>query len=133
MNDIKELINYRLQQADETLADARILLEQGGSFRTIVNRCYYVTFYAMLALFIHDNVIVRTSKHAGIITMFNKEFIHSGKLPLSASKAVQRLFDARQESDYKEFAIFSETDVKKFLAMAEDFLSTSHTYTDRAR
>lgn len=87
----------------------------------------------MLALFIHDSITVRTSKHAGIITLFNKEFIHSGKLSLSASKAVQRLFDARQESDYKEFAIFSESDVKRFLAMAEDFLSTSRTYINRTR
>lgn len=133
MNDIRALINYRLQQAQETFTDARILLEQGGSYRTVVNRCYYVTFYAILALFIHDNIMVRTSKHAGIITLFNKEFVHSGKLPLSASKTVQRLFDARQESDYKEFAIFSEFDVTKFLSMAEDFLSTSRTYMDPSR
>jgi len=133
MNDITALINYRLQQADETLADAKILLEQGGSFRTIVNRCYYVSFYSMLALFMHENVMVRTSKHAGIITLFNKEFVHSGKLPLNTSKTVQRLFDARQESDYKEFAIFSESDVKKFLALAKDFLSTSRAYTERTR
>lgn len=48
----KELAHYRLQQASEALAHARLLFEQGGSIRSVINRAYYGMFYSILALLI---------------------------------------------------------------------------------
>ena len=69
------LFLYRLKQAEETLLDAEKML--GGSFtpRSITNRAYYSMFYAVLALFIKTDVDIKTSKHTGIISIFDKEFI----------------------------------------------------------
>jgi len=47
--DSKTLIRYRLSQAEESLEDARILMEAGRTPRSIINRCYYAMFYAALA------------------------------------------------------------------------------------
>jgi len=47
--NIKTLISYRLQQADESLRAASILL-QDNLARPAVNRAYYAMFYAVLAL-----------------------------------------------------------------------------------
>jgi hypothetical protein len=72
MTDRDSLFLYRLKQAEETLLDAEKML--GGSFtpRSIINRAYYSMFYAVLALFIKTDVDIKTSKHTGIISIFDK-------------------------------------------------------------
>ncbi|MDK2895628.1 MAG: uncharacterized protein PWQ98_1755, partial [Moorella sp. (in: firmicutes)] len=42
----RTLINYRLNEAYEVLADAQKLLATQGSPRSIINRSYYAMFYA---------------------------------------------------------------------------------------
>lgn len=122
MTDKDALLAYRLKEAEETLADARTLLENQGSPRTVINRAYYAMFYAVLATFIREETTVRTSKHAGVIALFDKELIHAGKLPIECSRILHRLFEARQEADYKEFVIYSEDEARRFYTLAENFL-----------
>jgi uncharacterized protein (UPF0332 family) len=43
------LVNYRLDQAVESLEAAKVLMEK-SLFRPSVNRSYYAMFYAVLAL-----------------------------------------------------------------------------------
>ncbi|NCP03363.1 MAG: HEPN domain-containing protein, partial [Deltaproteobacteria bacterium] len=64
-----------------------------------------------------------TSKHAGVIALFNKEFVHTGRIAVEYSRTLQRLFDARQESDYKEFVENTKDEARKFFDMAEAFLA----------
>lgn len=123
MTDKETLLAYRLIEAQETLADAKTLLERSGSQRTVINRSYYAAFYAVLALFVQDGTDVGTSKHAGIIALFNKEFVHSGKIAVEYSRILHRLFDARQESDYKEFVQYSSEEAQGLLAIAEKFVA----------
>ncbi len=77
MTDIDILMSYRLQQAEETLQDAAAMLTGNFSLRSVVNRSYYAAFYAVLSLFLSEGISIRTSKHSGIISVFNKEFILS--------------------------------------------------------
>ena len=122
MTDREALFTFRLKQAEETLADARTMLAGGVSARSVVNRAYYVMFYAILALFIADKTDHRTSKHAGIISLFDRMIVHPGKLGLEYSRMLHRLFDARQESDYKEFTQFTTVEAADCIRMAEEFL-----------
>jgi len=122
MTDKETLLAYRLREAKETLSDVRTLLESNGTSRTVINRSYYAVFYAVLALFIKEETDIRSSKHAGVIGMFDKEFVHTGKVAVEFSRTLHRLFDARQESDYKEFVQYTEDEAWKFFAMAEAFI-----------
>ena len=122
MTDKEALLAYRLREAEETLADARTILDVGGSTRTVINRSYYAMFYGVLALFIQEGTDIRTSKHADVIGLFDREFVHTGKFPVEYSRMLHRLFDARQESDYKEFIQYSPEEARKFFEMAETFL-----------
>ena len=45
---IRELIKYRLQRADETLEEARLLFKE-GRYAGAINRLYYACFYAVLS------------------------------------------------------------------------------------
>jgi len=74
MNDEKiALIRYRLSQARDSLREADVLLREGMSYRSVMNRLYYAMFYALLALL--QDKQVGTSKHSGAISLFDREFV----------------------------------------------------------
>jgi uncharacterized protein len=122
MTDIDILMAYRLQQAEETLQDAATMLTGNFSSRSIVNLSYYAAFYAVLALFLSEGISIRTSKHSGIISVFNKEFILSGKIDRRFSKILHRLFDARQEGDYKELIIVTHDEASSYVDQASELI-----------
>ena len=62
--NIRALINYRIDQADESLEAARTLLDK-KLVRPSINRAYYAMFYAVLALLARGKK--ETSKHSGAI------------------------------------------------------------------
>lgn len=130
MTDRETIFSYRMRQTEETLAEAVKMLESGFSARSIVNRSYYAMFYAVLSLFIHSNTPLKTSKHSGIIGIFNKEFIHSGKLDARFAKMLYDLFDERMELDYRDFAQVSEEDARNAVLSAQEFISEIRKLTE---
>ncbi len=76
-----------LNEAEETLTDARKMLEGGISARSVVNRAYYAMFYGVIALLIHENIEHKTSKHSGIISITE---LLNGFYPVSAFYRVER-------------------------------------------
>jgi uncharacterized protein (UPF0332 family) len=123
MTDRQALLNYRLKQAEETLEDAQKMLATLLSPRSIINRAYYAVFYSILALFLHYDINPRTSKHSGVIAIFDKELVHAGKVETRFSKMVHKLFEARQAYDYKELVEVSFEDAQTFVAMAGEFVT----------
>jgi uncharacterized protein (UPF0332 family) len=121
MTDRETLFRYRLQEATDTLADAEQMLAGGVSPRSIVNRAYYSVFYFILALIQKDGINARTSKHSGVIGVFDKEYVLSGMVERRMGKIVHSLFDARQESDYKEMAEVTVDDAKEAVSNALEF------------
>lgn len=121
MTDKQILFDYRLKQAGETLRDAQNMLLGGFSNRSIVNRAYYSMFYAVLALFIKNETEIKTSKHSGVISIFDKEFIHSGRLDKKLSKMLHKAFELRQESDYKELVELPSDEVNELVNQARDY------------
>ena len=112
--DKSELIQYRIQQAKETLAEIEILL-QNRLHRIAVNRIYYGMFYMLLALALkHD---FKTSKHQQLIGWFNRDFIKTGKIDVSFGKIINDAYENRSDSDYGVFISFSEEDI---VTMRED-------------
>lgn len=129
MTDTQQLFKYRMTQAKETLMDAKKMLSQDLGPRSIINRAYYAMFYAILALFLKSNVSLKTSKHAGVISIFDKEFVHTGKFDKRYSKSLHRIFDARLESDYKEMVDVAKADAVEAVNISKDFLKSVVEYT----
>jgi uncharacterized protein (UPF0332 family) len=96
----KALIQYRLSQANDSIKEAEVLLREGMSFRSVINRLYYAMFYAVLALLQEKHI--GTSKHIGVISLFDKEFIKTDIFHKDLSKTLHRAFELRQKSDYME-------------------------------
>ncbi len=131
MTDRETIFGYRMRQTEETLSEAVRMLEADFSPRSIVNRSYYAMFYAVLALFIHSNTPHKTSKHSGVIGIFNKEFIFPGKLDARFAKMLYDLFDKRMELDYMDFAEVSEEDARHAVLAAQEFVTAIKTLTCR--
>ena len=121
MTDKETLFTYRLKEAEDTLHDAEKMLQSGLSPRSVINRAYYAMFYAVLALLIKEEINPKTSKHSGIIAIFDKEFVHTGKLEKKFSKIAHRLFDARQQVDYKELNEIPVEEARECVELAKEF------------
>jgi len=122
MTDKQVLLAHRLKQAEETLADAELMLKSNLSARSVINRAYYSVFYGILALFIHSDVNPKTSKHSGVITFFDRDFVHTGKIEKRYSKIVHKMFETRQQGDYKELVEFSSEEAAEHVELARRFL-----------
>lgn len=93
------LVRYRLEQANAALDDAKFLLDGNRSPHSIVNRAYYAMFYAALALL--QSTGRTASKHAGVISIFDTEFVQKGIFPRQLSREFHKAFELRQVSDYR--------------------------------
>lgn len=85
-------------------------------------------FYAVLALFISKDIHLRTSKHSAVISIFDKKFIHSGKIDRQFSKMLHKVFDLRQEGDYKELVEISMEDAIEHVGDAKAFVEAIKTF-----
>jgi len=96
----RQLALYRIQQAEESMDEARYLLAGNKSPRSVINRAYYSMFYSILALLIFEPY--SSSKHSGVLSYFNRRFIKGGIISRDIGRAVNKAFDIRQRGDYRE-------------------------------
>lgn len=122
---LRALVAYRIEQAQETLHEAKIL-RTAGTLRGSVNRAYYTMFYAALALLATRQV--GTSKHSGVLAMFDQEFVKTGLFARSLSRSFHLAFSRRQVNDYGEMSALDEQVVDKMLQDAEEFLAAAQTF-----
>lgn len=121
----KELMEYRLESAKERLKSAKVLLEC-GSYKDSVGRSYYAMFTAVRALLAKDGIDY--SKHAGVISYFQKEYIKTGQLDKKYSKYLSQAFQIRNNTDYSDFFMVSQSDAKEQYDKAEEFLDVIGKY-----
>jgi uncharacterized protein (UPF0332 family) len=108
-----------MERAQETLEDARILAG-AARWNACVNRLYYACFYGVSALLVRDSL--SSSKHAGVRSLFNRQYVKTGKIPKDLARIYNDLFERRQEGDYIDFVSFGESQVLPWISKAEELL-----------
>jgi uncharacterized protein (UPF0332 family) len=119
--EIQDLAIYRMEKAKRTLSDAKLYFGK-VSLESTVNRIYYSLFYAVNALFICKGL--SSSKHAGVRSIFNREFVGTGQISTKAGRFFAEMFDKRQKGDYADYVAFEMSDVEVWLIDADEFLTT---------
>lgn len=114
-----ELIKLRLENARETLEDARLMCD-AGSLRSAINRAYYAMFYAVSALALSRGLSF--SKHSGLISFFQREYVKASVLDQKHGRALQKAFEDRSEADYQDYLRLTREQVKTRLNEAEDLI-----------
>ena len=113
------LIQYRLDNAQEKLESAEILLN-AGKYKDSIGRSYYAIFSAVRAILALDRVDF--SKHAGVIAYFQKEYVKTKTFDTKFSKYLQNAFQIRNVCDYDDFYIASKQDAEIQIEQAKEFL-----------
>ncbi|MEW5983060.1 MAG: HEPN domain-containing protein [Acidobacteriota bacterium] len=118
-DDLRALVGHRLTRAYETLAEARGLCQMnapGGA----LNRLYYAALYAARALLATEQV--DSSKHSGVIALFQRHFVKSGIISPDRFRVFPRAFEKRLKSDYGDFATSTMDEVNVVSTEIEAFL-----------
>jgi len=129
-DDKTTIIGYRIEQAQIALDDANYLNAGGRSPQSIVNRCYYAMFYATLALL--QDIGKAPTKHSGIISLFDTEYVMKGIFPRELSKDLHKAFELRQSSDYKVRPAMPEDQVIEEIEKASRFVEAVKSYFQRS-
>ena len=119
-NTREDLAKYRLEMADEHMKSAKALLDI-GSYKDSIGRSYFAMFSAVRALLALD--AVDFSKHSGVISYFQKEYIKTGKMEVKYSKSLSQAFQIRNNADYQDFFVVSRKDAEEQFERAEEFLN----------
>lgn len=117
--DRQSLIDYRLQQATDTIELAHFLAIS-EKYVIAVNRIYYGMYYALTALALKNGF--ETSKHGQLIGWFNKEYIATKRLDPQFGKILRNAFHNRAKGDYDAFIDFSRTEVDLMLIEMSNFI-----------
>ena len=86
-----------------------------------MSRLYYAAFYAVNALLAINGFNPKT--HSGTKSIFNKEFILTGKIENRFSDFYSFLMAKRFEADYDDFVFIDENKMQSLLAETEEFVN----------
>lgn len=117
--NISDLVSYRINRAQETLKEAKTMLEN-GYWNAAVNRIYYSCYYAVSALLLRKSV--ETTSHKGIRQMFGLHFVQSGIMSKEDGRFFSDLYDRRQTGDYDDFILYDEETVMRLYHIANEFI-----------
>jgi len=117
-----------LQRAHEALTSAEASLEEGATF-SVVNRCYYACFYCVLATLELEDM--SSNKHTGVRSLFNKHLVKPGLVSKSVGEVYNRLFEARQDTDYVASAMVTTEEAQSYFAEARQFVEEIETYVNK--
>ena len=115
-----ELVRYRLDKAENTLLEARLMVEN-NLWDGAVNRLYYSCFYAVTALLFSRGISSKT--HKGVRNLFHINFIEIGIISKELNKFYSELFNARKKSDYEDFAWIDPDVIPDWIGQAEIFIN----------
>lgn len=124
---LRSLVEYRFSEARQTLEEAKILANN-RAYRGSINRSYYAMFYAAMGLLSLKDL--GSSKHSGVISFFDREFVKTGELSKALSRSFHRAFEERQMSDYGEMLEPDELTAMELIEEADIFISTIEKYIE---
>jgi uncharacterized protein (UPF0332 family) len=118
-NDRQEIIEYRINQSKEVIAEVEKLIAS-GFLKVAVNRIYYGMFYILNAMALKYGF--QTSKHLQLIGWLNKDFIKPGLIDKKYGEILRNAFKNRTDGDYAPFIEFEKNDVIDMFSDMKDFI-----------
>ncbi|MEW6607169.1 MAG: HEPN domain-containing protein [bacterium] len=113
------LCEYRIQNAKEKLAAAKVLYEN-GHYKDSISRSYYAMFSSARALLATKGL--DSSKHSGVISLFNQHFVKTEIVDKTSGKKLAIAKDMREDGDYKDFMIVSREEAEMQINEAEKII-----------
>ena len=115
----EDLSTYRIERSRESLEEAKILAAS-QHWNTTANRLYYACFYIASAYLVLNEY--EASTHVGVKRIFNKELIASKLIASSSGLLYNKLFNLRQDADYRDFADVSQKEIEPMIDDVETLI-----------
>lgn len=119
-NDREALVLYRLESAKEKLK-AAVALIADEDYKDSVSRSYYAIFTAARALLATKRL--DSSKHSGVIALFNQHFVKTGVVDKETSKLIEKAKVYRERADYGDYFIVSKEEAASQIESVKKFIS----------
>ena len=116
---------HRFKRAKEELSTAELLL-RSTNFRSSINRSYYAIFHAIRAINALDGF--DSSKHSGVISHFNQEYVKTGIFQKEASKIIRNASELREQADYEDFYEATQEEASDVFEQATIFIAEAEKY-----
>lgn len=113
------LAKYRIDKAKEILIEAEDAFKQ-NHFGMSVTRSYYTMFTSARALLALKEM--DSSKHSGVISLFNKHLVKTDLFPSEFSKFLREAKEIREAADYGDFVKITQEDARNQIDNARKFL-----------
>ena len=118
----QDLIDLRVQQATESLTEARLLLEKGMR-RGAMDRVYFTMFYCACALLATKEF--GPSRDGNVAVKFQREFVKTGLIPEEIGDRFKRATQLHHDADLGAQAPPDCDRLGELLVDAESFLTTT--------
>jgi uncharacterized protein (UPF0332 family) len=118
------LVLYRLESTKEKLKAATDLFEK-GDYKDSVSRSYYAIFTAARALLATEQM--DSSKHSGVIALFNQHFVKTGIISADIGKLIGKAKLYREQADYGDFFVVSREEAEVQIQSARKFIAEIET------
>lgn len=115
----RALVDAQIEQADEALQAASLLLKN-ALYRDSISRSYYAMFHAASALLLTRGL--GSSKHKGVVSLFDREFVRPGVVTKQMSIWLHDAFEARLAADYGKVPLDFPAVAKATREKAEQFM-----------
>ena len=94
-------------------------LPDSGFYEDAVGRAYYSMFFAVKALLLRKDIVVKT--HRGLISAFGSEYVHKGLVDIKYGKMLSIAEELREEVDYSVSRMVDREEAAKTIEAAEQF------------
>jgi len=112
-------VKDRLDQARESLEEAKALLAGGMDSGFVLTNLYYAFYYPVLAL-LNEGRVPTTMQNV-TLGLFARHFIETGILKKEYSDAIGRVFDGKPKCSGERTAVTGE-EAQKLLELAQEFI-----------
>ena len=116
----RDLCQYRIEQARESLKASKIMLDN-KMVKDSINRSYYSAFYAMKAVLAIEEKDFK--RHKDVVAYFNKMYVATGKFPKDLGRMIAKLQQLREKSDYADFFVASIAKAEQQIMTAEKVIT----------
>ena len=118
--DVIALIRHNIEKADDAVIQAEALFKIQQHFG-VVNRAYYAIFYSALAILLTKGL--GSSKHSGVLSYFDRDFVKTKEGDRKWSKIFHSAFDLRSMGDYAKLTKISTIQAERMIHDARAFVA----------
>jgi len=120
------LAMYRMRKAKDILIEAKDNFDQ-KHYGLSINRSYCAMFTSARAILSLKEM--DSSKHSGVIALFNQHIVKKGLFSKEISKFLPKAKDIREDADYGDFVEINEEDAQTQLNRAIKFVEEAEKTT----